>query len=449
MIEKSIFELELGYFKESEESPTLRSNAKSSRKGCFFALKTKGGQKADKKRFMAVFQLNYRNPIIRRYSDQWFVEYYYRCPADLLQYGYKEWQRFKVYEDINRKKGQDKEDYAKLLCDATLIALKDEGYNPFDAIREQLKKENQVQLKLINSTSLKAAFKQFLDNKRENGLSDDTIGTYESYISKFENYLNIIDSHINVEDLDSAFIKEMLSHLHKLHEWNGTTYNNHLNFWVTLLNWFEAKPRQWVKRSDFVIGVNQELEHKSSNPMKHQYFGNNVAEKVKEHLKEFPSVEIYSRFIYYSCMRPNEIRNLKVENIDLLGRYIKIVGKTKSRTVPICDELAELLSSLNLDKYQLDYYVFGSNGVVSDKKHSENFYLRIFREKIRKPLKLSENFTLYGWKHTRVVDLINAGYKDAEIMQITGHSETSSYDKYKRDLMGNINSKLTGKTIGF
>ena len=61
---------------------------------------------------------------------------------------------------------------------------------------------------------------------------------------------------------------------------------------------------------------------------------------------------------------------------------------------------------------------------------------------------LSKDFTLYGFKHTRVVNLLNSGYSDAEIMGLTGHRDTSSYDKYKRDLIGNLtNNSLKGKTV--
>jgi integrase len=160
-------------------------------------------------------------------------------------------------------------------------------------------------------------------------------------------------------------------------------------------------------------------------------------------------MEFYSKFIYFSCMRPEEIRNLKIENIDLSGRYIKIVGKTKSRTVPISDELADMLTSLHLEKYPANYYVIGQSGEVSPFMHSENYFSRTFRVEIKEKLGLSKDFTLYGWKHTRVVDLLNAGYSDAEIMNLTGHTDTSSYDKYKRDLVNHIKTRLKGKTIGW
>jgi integrase len=178
--------------------------------------------------------------------------------------------------------------------------------------------------------------------------------------------------------------------------------------------------------------------------LKNQYFGDTIANAVKEKMKAYPKMLFCSQFIYFSCMRPDKICNLKIENVDTQGRYIKIVGETKSRTVLLCDELATMLSSLELEKYPANYYVIGKNGEVSDAMHSENCFTRVFRDDVRMLLGLFENFTMYGLKHTRVVDLLNAEYSDAEIMNLTGHKDPGSYDKYKRELVGQSKTRLRG-----
>jgi integrase len=250
-----------------------------------------------------------------------------------------------------------------------------------------------------------------------------------------------------MDDLDTAIIKGMLDEIGK--KLNGTTYNNYLGFWVTMLNWFAKKPRNWIDRNQFDIGEDGELEEKVTRPMKNQYFGDTILNKLKEAMKPYPALLFYSKFIFYSCMRPDEIRQLKVENIDITGRYIKIVGKTKSRTIPICDELAEMLNSLEVHKLPAQWFVIGKEGLPCHAMHSENYFSKRFREDIKTPLGLSKEFTLYGMKHTRVVSLLNAGYSDAEVMNLTGHKDTASYDAYKRDLVNHINTRLKGKTVNF
>ncbi|MCX3264832.1 tyrosine-type recombinase/integrase [Pedobacter agri] len=383
-------------------------------------------------------------------KNKWFVYYSFLNPFTAS------FERFKVYEGINMIKDlKDRTRFANDLVDeinARLIA----GYDPFKAELATNKlifeKETEILLEESRKTpTLLEGLNTFLEVKKKKNLAKDTLVAYTSYIGKFENYLlenKLADVRLN--GMDTRFISDMLDWLTVEHKWGETTFNNHLAFWVNLLNWFARSPRKWLRREDFEIGADRDLEFKVAKVMKNQYFGANVAEKVKKEMENFPKLLFYSQFIYYSCMRPEEIRQLKIENVDIEGRYIKIVGKTSSRTIPISDELAEMLKSLNLQNYPSNYHVIGKAGEVSDRTHGENYFAKMFHEHIRPKLKLSMDFTLYGWKHTRVVDLLNAGYSDAEIMGLTGHRDTSSYDKYKRDLIGNLsNNKLRGKTIGW
>ncbi|WP_129714675.1 tyrosine-type recombinase/integrase [Pedobacter sp. SYP-B3415] len=384
-------------------------------------------------------------------TEKWHVWYSYRNPITL------KFERFKVYEELNYiKDHKEKEEYAKDLVTDTNVMLR-MGYTPFAVDKRTETLIDDEKIAIVEAEKNKAddpqlieAFEIFLKAKRLLNLDSDTITTYCSYISKFENYLfTTRRADIHVRDLTAGFLKDMLTWLSDHHKWNPTTYNNHLRFCGTLANWFSRKPRQWVKKDDFVISKDEELEFKTAKPMKHQYFGATVADRVKKEMIKIPQLEFYCKFIYYSCMRPDEIRELVIENVDIKGRYIKIVGKTKSRTIPICDELAALLETLNLDQHPLSSFVIGKDGQTARIRHSEGYFARLFREYIRKPLELSENFTPYGWKHTRVVDLLNAGYSDAEVKNLTGHTDTESYDKYKRDLVNYMHTRLRGQTLGF
>jgi integrase len=382
-------------------------------------------------------------------NEEWYAYYSFINPNT------GKFKFFKVKEGINYIHSlEEKNNFLQELIQEINKSLK-AGFNPFalevesDKVIEEVKAEIELAENPKSPTLIKA-FQEFLEVKNAKGLAKPTIEAYTSYIGKFENYLyENKQADLRLDSMDTSFIKEMLSWLNNYHKWNGTTYNNHLNFWVTLLNWFSKAPRKWILRDEFAIGVDGEIEQKSSKPMKHQYFGDTVAEKVKIRMKAHPELMFMCKFIYFSCMRPDEIRHLRIENVDISGRYIKIVGKTSSRTVPICDELALMLKSLNLERYPAGYYVIGRQGRVTGTMHSENWFSGIFREQIRKPLGLSDNFTMYGWKHTRVVDLLNAGYSDTEIMNLTGHRDTTSYDKYKRELVNHIQTRLRGKTIGW
>ncbi|WP_312789686.1 tyrosine-type recombinase/integrase [Sphingobacterium sp.] len=175
-----------------------------------------------------------------------------------------------------------------------------------------------------------------------------------------------------------------------------------------------------------------------------------MAEKVKSELKNDPEIYNYSKWIFYSCMRPKEIRHLKVQDIDLFSRQIKVPGpdgKTGDRLVPICDELHELILEMGIDKANLNYYIFGKGKMISPLQVYEDYFRRRY-QKIKEHLELDYNYTLYSWKHTRVVSLITAGFDDNQVMTLTGHRDRAAFEAYKRDLIID-NTVMKKKTINF
>lgn len=433
--------------KHQNENPPLSALVELSPLMGLFSLKK---QKSNKKVTSTFMPINFKLAKIHRGKNgsRWFVYYSFLHPGEF------KFKRIIVFEGINYIKDlAEKEKFANDLKDAINKKLKD-GYSPY-----QLEEVNEAEQELRNLKKQKVkvidpfltdAFIEFLNQKEDKNRSKQTLQSYRSYIAKFECYLIAGKSaDIRLSELNTTFITSLMQWIEQEYKLGATTYNNHINFWVTLINWFEKKPRQWVKRTDFDFGLDTDLENKKENILKHQYYTASAMERVKLAMSKHPLLLYYAKFIYYSCMRPDEIRNLQIENIDLSGRMIKIVGKTGNRVIPICDELYQVIEERNINASPMSFYLIGADGLVNKSMHSENFFARVFRDNVRNEAGLSSNFTLYGFKHSRVIHLLQAGYTDSEVMQLTGHRDSSSFDKYKRDLMGNIDSKLKGKTILF
>jgi len=99
-------------------------------------------------------------------------------------------------------------------------------------------------------------------------------------------------------------------------------------------------------------------------------------------------------------------------------------------------------------KLPLNYYVFGGkNGKPGKERLSRDLFTNSYKL-IKDKLQLNNKYTLYGWKHTRVVNLLGAGFTDTEVMSRTGHSDYQSFMAYKRELMIDT-SAMKGKTIEF
>lgn len=378
-------------------------------------------------------------------SEKWFAYYSFINPLT------GSYQRFKVYEDINLiKDGKEKIKYLSELIKEINKQLVS-GYSPFsekNTLEFYTKKAEQDKYLEENpaTPSLLEAMSVFMQKRKTRSVTANTLRTYETYINNIERWLmDVKEADLNVIDFDEAFIYRMLSDMNNAQKWGETHYNNHLAFVRGLINFFASKPQKWIKKDDYEFGVN-DLQFKTAKVLKHQYFTDHLRRVVKPELDKNPPLELYMKFIYFSCMRPDEIRHLKIHNVDVEARTIKIVGKTNNRAIPICDELADIIYSLELQKYPTDYYLIGSSGKPSVVRHRPDYFSKQFL-KIKRDNKLPEGLTPYGMKHSRIIDLINAGFKDAEIMNLSGHMDTDSYNKYKRDLMGNIVSTMRGKTV--
>lgn len=189
---------------------------------------------------------------------------------------------------------------------------------------------------------------------------------------------------------------------------------------------------------------------KKDRAEKNKYHSPAVADRVKGELIKDPELFNYAKWIYYSCMRPKEIRLLRVQDIDLVSRQIKIPrpnDKTGDRLVPICDELFGLIREKRIDRANINHYVFGKNQSVSPDYVYVDYFRRRY-QKLKDLLHLDYNYTLYSWRHTRVMDLIVAGFDDNQVMTLTGHRDRTAFEAYKRDLIID-NTAMKKKTVKF
>lgn len=381
--------------------------------------------------------LKYRKPKIKKPADdKWYIEYYFFNPDT------QRWKRFKVYEDINRQESGDRNQYAKDLRAAVLRAL-EMGFNPFETEEEQI---NPLQVE--KSLTIIELLQKFIKEKVDNNLSSRTVEHYETFVNHVVRWLKVTGNEFkSIEFLDESSINEHLKYMKNLKKWRGNTYNNHRDAFIILFN--------WLFENDF---VDKKLNPKKLPSMKvdtirNEYYHGEVREKIREELKKHPEMDRFCRAIYYTCLRPyEELCQIKVEDIDVSNRVIKIkthVGKTGYRFVPICNEFLDMLNNeLEYQKYPMEYYLFSKDGLPGKYRVSKNYFTTRYKA-IKAKLGLGIEYSLYSWKHTRVTDLLAQGYLDAEVMDLTGHRDTSSYDHYKRNLGQKINSKIKGKTIEF
>jgi integrase len=404
---------------------------------------------------------NYTIPVIKRYSnDDWCVEYSYRYPENWPEY--PAMKRFKVRDGVNyHKDAEAKENALNELRETIHVALKDLAFDPFAMFiqkekeyQEQLSQAEAIKAKLASPRlSIGDALTWFISAKTKFGLSSRTIAGYKSYLKNLKLWIDEYNSKSGevtynyIDQVSAAVIEEYLD---SKSNWRARTYNNNLKGLITTFTYLHKK-----KKIEINPLINLAIEIRPSRAEKNKYYSKALRLYIQPELDKKPYLDCFIKWIYYSCGRISELQGLKVGNIDCDLKKIIVpaeIGKTGAyvgnRTIPICEELFEIIQEMRITSYPNEYYLFskdrrpGPNPVPDD-------YFRDLYLPIKRQLDLDKNYTMYSFKHTRVVDLLAAGYSSQLVMFLTGHTDWASFQKYCRELGVVLDGQLTGKTISY
>lgn len=383
--------------------------------------------------------------IIRPKSGDWFVRYWYLYPGQHLKF-----KVFQVRDGVNRIHDlKEKEKAIQELCKDVRYWLEKKNYDPFKdvkLIREAHNKVNAIKAERAKLMKLSEALTWFLAQKGEKGKSEKTIKGYEYNLKPFIEWCAKKD----LDRIDSPTIDHIENYLSERlkNGWTARTYNNVTNTITGFFNYLVAKRKLGVNP----IGTGM-IERVKSTAEKNRYYETDVREKIMPEVKKRPQLRRFILWTYYSCARGSELRALKIKNVDLRLKKIVITaesGKTGehvgARSIPICNELMEIIKEEKLKDLNPEWYVFGSTGEPAAKPLSHELMSRHYLD-IKDKLKLDRNYTIYSWKHTRVVDLLVAGFEPIKVMRITGHTDWASFEKYLRGLSVVMDKTLTGDTL--
>lgn len=371
----------------------------------------------------------YKRPTLHTTGKKWYVEYYYQVPDALRPaHNNKLWCRFKVYEEINRVKNME---YARTLRDIVEVGL-EQGYSPFeDALLEQQEKKAGITRK--KEWTILQALHFFKQKWGERGLQDNSLAKYFRVADRLIHWLSSCGfQHTPAGEIGQEHIEAELSYYKKELKWNNRTYNNEREFLGTIFTFLDRKKLNTNK-------PHLEIGKLKSASKKHRYYDERLLPKVKAVLLQVDdNLAFAAECVYFLCIRSDkELKNFKIGNIFPERKQVFITaGGSKTNTdryIPMTDELIAKLRSRGIIDLNPNWYVFGADGKSGPTMMGTHWAAKRFRE-VRKRCELSTEYTLMGFRHTRVIHLKKDGAKDDEIMSVTGHKDFVSYSKYLRDL---------------
>ena len=187
----------------------------------------------------------------------------------------------------------------------------------------------------------------------------------------------------------------------------------------------------------------QKIPVLKSTPEKNKSYSSTEESKIFDYLdKNNKLLSLYVKFISYNFLRPVEVNRIKIGDIDLNDKILKIKTKTgfKLKRIPqvLIDELPDI------SNYPNDAFLFGRKdfGQYWDANETSrrNDYSDYFLE-IKKKFGLGKDYGLYSFRHTFITKLYNTFIKEmtpeeaeSNIMAITGHTSKTALRKYLREI---------------
>lgn len=150
-----------------------------------------------------------------------------------------------------------------------------------------------------------------------------------------------------------------------------------------------------------------------------------------------PHLLLYCQFVGLGFLRCNEARHVRVGDIDFKRRTITLWAanaKTRQRVVkPMLNVFFDLIMTHNIHRHPTDHFVFSHNGQPGEKLTGIHYFRKRFR-KLKDQFGLDRRYSIYGFRHTSVSNMIDNNAPWREIMKYTGHTSMTSFEQYARSL---------------
>ncbi|WP_052592700.1 site-specific integrase [Aureispira sp. CCB-QB1] len=217
--------------------------------------------------------------------------------------------------------------------------------------------------------------------------------------------------------------------LHIMEEKSRTTYKNYKQVIKQILG--EALRLSKLEMDDLFDGI----PSLKTNPTPPNVYSLSNIKRLKNAIREeHPVLWLVCQLQYYCFIRPNEIRFLKVGDVDLdeckiiVHASISKNNKTRYPVIPpaFVQELEIAIQGKHLGEY-LCPSVFGNK-----KQAGVNYYANMHRKFLERVGLPTTRYKLYGWKPTGMLQAKKNGASMKYLKEQAGHASIDQTDSYMR-----------------
>jgi integrase len=274
-------------------------------------------------------------------------------------------------------------------------------------------------VKTAHISAPRYTFAQGIESAIVTKLSSDrprTVQTYRSFLNIFRDWINRTDfGNIPVTEVNEEHIVLFLNWLKIEKGIGNTTYNNYLQRLTTAFN-ILIKQELLKANPCHTLEILPEESSKNTALNFHQRL------TIEKYLLD-NNLPLYkfTRFLYFTFLRPSELVQLKIKHFDLKNKQIlvpaEISTNRKEEPVTIPKLLLAEIAPMRLDKYNPEDFVFSKNLLPGKYKIYPTYVSEMHRKVLQSCGIKQKDVTLYSWRHTGVVNAYKAGI-DIKTLQI-------------------------------
>lgn len=253
--------------------------------------------------------------------------------------------------------------------------------------------------------------------------------SFQTYQSVFRDFLNFIHRN-NINEL-KKFSEDLANYYINSMDKSASTKNKTIVILKTFFNFLIEK--NYLKNNPF-----KKIKKFKNSTIPPAAFKPKQRKELKEEIaRKHPQLWLFCMFIFYTFIRPGELRKLKIENIWFEEEKIEIpanISKNgKNQFVQIPRQLIELIKKYKLVQYPQKNYIFGNNFEPGMEPRGVNYFSNTFKSYLKK-LNYSSRYVLYSWKHSGATECALSGIPLKELQLQLRHSNLLTTDMYLKSI---------------
>jgi len=373
---------------------------------------------------------NYLPAILKEYASGWVIEYSAEHPVthELTRKQIRLQRIVKRYPRIKD---------ARLHCNRIVANLNTQlagGWNPF------FEAEDARMYELFSDV-----VEKFIAEKKKE-LRKSTLRSYVSFSKILGEWVDKQTPGLICSVFTQLYAVRYTDHIYNQRNVNMTTYNNHVKMGRAMFNWMKEKC--YTKQNPFEL-VKLKPKSKKTRVIIPPEIRKNIIADLEVNS---PQLLLICKLVYISLIRPSEIKLLRVGDVDLINRNIKVVDTVaknkKTRYATINEEIITALLEMNLSQYPLNYYLFGFELMPTEKGVNDCYYSKRW-DKLRKRIDLPMEMQMYSLRDTGINGMLKAGIDDLSVMQHADHSSLAMTTLYGNHFDPNLNTLIHDKAPKF